>query len=87
MAKKAIKGLLGGGSKGPSAAQIQAQAEAAAAAERKRLEAEQATKDQASQAKNLADLNQQEAKRAAFTGFLSATENEDVGRKKLLKGI
>lgn len=87
MAKKALKGLLGGASKGPSAADIQAQAEAAAKKERDRLTAEQAVKDQAAQDKNIADLNQQEAKRAAFSGFLSATEDEDVGRKKFLKGV
>jgi hypothetical protein len=72
---------------GPSAAQIQAQADAAAAAERKRLEQEQATKDQAAKDKNLAELKNQEAKRAAFAGVLSAAEDEDAGRKKFLKGV
>ena len=73
--------------KGPSSAEIQAQADAAAKKERDRLTAEQQVKDQASQAKNLADLQQQEAKRAAFSGFLGAAEEEDVGRKKFLKGV
>jgi hypothetical protein len=80
-------GIFGGRSKGPSAAEIQAQADAAAKKERDRLTAEQQVKDQAAQAKNLSDLQQQEAKRAAFSGFLSATEEEDAGRKKFLKGV
>ena len=80
-------GKLFGASKGPSATEIQKNAELAAKKERDRLTAEQQVKDQASQNKTIADLAQQEAKRAAFTGFLSATEGEDVGRKKFLKGV
>ena len=72
---------------GPSAAEIQAQADAAAAAERKRLADEQAAKDAAAKDKNLAELKNQEAKRAAFAGVLSAAEEEDAGRKKFLKGV
>lgn len=72
---------------GPSAAQIQAQADAAAAAERKRLEQEQATKDAAAKDKALSDIKNQESKRAAFAGVLSAAEAEDAGRKKFLKGV
>jgi hypothetical protein len=72
---------------GPSAAQIQAQADAAAAQERKRLEQEQAQKDQEAKDKGLASLKDQEAKRAAFAGVLTAAQEEDAGRKKFLKGV
>jgi len=76
------------GKKGPSAAKIQAEAEASAARERKRLEAEQAQKDAAAKDKALADLKDQEAKRAAFAGVLTAAEGEkDAGRRKFLKGV
>lgn len=80
-------GKLFGAPKGPSAAEIQARADQAAAAERKRLEEEQATKDRASQEKNLASLQDQESKRAAFAGVLNAAGEEDAGRKKFLKGV
>lgn len=69
-----------------SAAAIQAEADAAAAKERARLQAEQAAKDAASKDKALADLKDQEAKRAAFAGVLATAEGEDAGRKKFLKG-
>ncbi len=80
-------GIFSAPKSGPSAAEIQAQADSAAAAERKRLEQEQATKDQAAKDKNLASLKDQESKRAAFAGVLSAAEEEDAGRKKFLKGV
>lgn len=73
---------------GPSAAEIQAQQEAAAKAERQRLEAEQAQKDQEAKEKALKDLQDQEAKRAAFVGQLQQGIGEDdAGRKKFLKGV
>lgn len=73
--------------KGPSSTDIQAASDAAAAKERARLEQEQATKDQAAKEKGLADLKEQESKRAAFAGTLATAEGEDAGRKKFLKGV
>lgn len=84
---KVLSKILPSEKKGPSAADIQAKADQAAAEERKRLEQEQLKKDQDAKERNLAEIKNQESKRAAFSGVLSATGEEDAGRKKFLKGV
>lgn len=74
--------------RGPSAEdQMRIQREAAER-ERARLEAEQAKAKEEADRKAVADLREQEAKRAAFAGKLQEGIGEDnQGRKKFLKGV
>lgn len=72
--------LLGGGSKGPSAAELQAEQEAAARAERDRL-AKETAGAQAAQQKKMAES--ETGTRQLAAGIL----DEETGKKKFLKGV
>lgn len=75
-----LKKIIGGGSKGPSAAELQAEQEAAARAERDRL-AKETAGAQAAQQKKMAES--ETGTRQLAAGIL----DEETGKKKFLKGI
>lgn len=75
-------GIFGGAPKGPSAAELKAQQEAAARAERDKMAQEKAGQEAAT-LKQLAAAQEKQSGRKLVSGVI----DEDVGRKKFLKGL